>query len=86
MRTDSELARHVGVAREYATSTYLDAQSKVHQAVEKWIGVEHAVERQVKEIIPEDEPMTPGLLYVGVATLTGSVIGRRRTSIQKFAH
>jgi len=79
VRTDSELARHVGVSREYATSTYLDAQSKVHSAVEKWIGVETAVERQVKEIIPADEPMTPGLLYVGVATLTGSVLSRRRS-------
>jgi len=36
---------------------------------------------QIKDIIPKDEPMTPGLLYVGVATLTGSVIGRNRKSL-----
>lgn len=34
---------------------------------------------KVKEIIPADEPTTPGILYVGVATLTGSVLGRNRT-------
>lgn len=33
---------------------------------------------QVKDLIPKDEPMTPGLLYVGIATLTGSVLGRSR--------
>ena len=32
----------------------------------------------MKAIVAKDEPMTPGLLYVGVATLTGSVLGRRR--------
>lgn len=33
---------------------------------------------RVKLLIPPEEPLTPGLLYVGVATLTGSVIARNR--------
>ena len=33
---------------------------------------------KVKEIVPADEPLTPGALYVAVATLTGSVIARPR--------
>jgi organizing structure protein 2 len=35
----------------------------------------------VKEIIPGDEPLTPGILYVGIATLTGSVIARNRKNL-----
>ena len=33
---------------------------------------------QVKELVPKDEPITPGILYVGAATLAGSVFGRYR--------
>lgn len=36
------------------------------------------IPEQVKDLLPKDEPMTPGLLYVGIATLTGSVLGRSR--------
>ncbi len=35
---------------------------------------------KVKELVPKDEPITPGILYVGVATLAGSVFGRYRES------
>ena len=34
---------------------------------------------KVKEIVPKDESITPGILYVGVATLAGSVFARNRT-------
>jgi len=44
--------------------------------VSKWIGIEHAVEHRVKSLIAPDEPLTPGLLYVGVASLTGSILAR----------
>ena len=33
---------------------------------------------RVKSLIAPDEPLTPGILYVGVATLTGSVLARNR--------
>ncbi|KAG8899336.1 hypothetical protein FRC00_001579 [Tulasnella sp. 408] len=79
VETNSPLATHIGIAREHVTAAYYEGQATVQSAVDKWIGVEHAVEKQVKELIPKDEPMTPGLLYVGVATLTASVIGRRRS-------
>ena len=45
VRTDSILAAHIGVAREYTTSTYNDVASSLHGVVTKWIGVEEAVER-----------------------------------------
>ena len=33
---------------------------------------------EIKSIIPKDETLTPGILYVGVATLAGSIIARPR--------
>lgn len=33
---------------------------------------------EVKSVIPKDEPLTPGILYVGVAGLAGSVLARNR--------
>ena len=34
---------------------------------------------RVKALIAPDEPLTPALLYVGVASLTGSILARNRT-------
>jgi MICOS complex subunit MIC26 len=33
---------------------------------------------RLKSLVVPDEPLTPGILYVGVATLTGSIISRNR--------
>lgn len=33
---------------------------------------------RVKSLIAPEEPLTPGILYVGVATLTGSIVTRNR--------
>ena len=35
-------------------------------------------EARMRSLIAPDEPLTPGILYVGVATLTGSVLARNR--------
>ncbi|KAI0341362.1 hypothetical protein BDW22DRAFT_294141 [Trametopsis cervina] len=75
----SQLEQQIGVGRRAVTATYLDAQARVQGVVSRWIGVEQRVERRVKSLVAPEEPLTPGLLYVGVATLTGSVIARNRT-------
>ncbi|TCD61112.1 hypothetical protein EIP91_009030 [Steccherinum ochraceum] len=82
--TPSELERQIGVARRAVTSTYLDGHARVQEMVSRWIGVEKAVEKRVKSIIAPDEPLTPGLLYVGVATLTGSIIARNRFILMRL--
>ncbi|GJE86564.1 apolipo protein O-domain-containing protein [Phanerochaete sordida] len=74
----SELEHQIGKAREAVTETYLDAHAKVQSVVSRWIGVEHAVEERLKSLAAPEEPLTPGLLYVGVAALTGSVLARNR--------
>lgn len=55
-------------------------RGSLHSTIQSWIGVERRVERRVLDILPRDEPLTPGWLYVGVATLAGSVFGRYRES------
>ncbi|KZO97515.1 hypothetical protein CALVIDRAFT_597437 [Calocera viscosa TUFC12733] len=76
--TPSQLEQSIGHVRRVATRAYTETRGRVQAGVDGWIGVERAVERKVKEIVPAEEPMTPGILYVGVATLTGSVLGRNR--------
>jgi organizing structure protein 2 len=39
--------------------------------------IRHLTDR-IKSIISPDEPLTPGALYVGVATLSGSIVARNR--------
>ncbi|EIW54815.1 uncharacterized protein TRAVEDRAFT_39308 [Trametes versicolor FP-101664 SS1] len=78
VETPSELEKQIGVSRRAVTTTYLDAHSRVQSVISRWIGVEQAVESRVKSLVAPDEPLTPGILYVGVATLTGSVLARNR--------
>ncbi|KAK7046110.1 hypothetical protein VNI00_007112 [Paramarasmius palmivorus] len=80
----SELERQIGIARKSLTATYRQAHQHVQDLVSKWIGVEHAVEHRVKAIISPEESLTPGILYVGVATLSGSIIARNRALPIRF--
>ena len=40
---------------------------------------------RINSLIAPDEPLTPGILYVGVATLTGSVLARNRSLALRLA-
>ncbi|KAH9852398.1 apolipo protein O-domain-containing protein [Lenzites betulinus] len=78
LETPSELEKQIGFGRRAVTTTYLDAHARLQGVISRWIGVEQAVESRVKSLVAHDEPLTPGILYVGVATLTGSVLARNR--------
>lgn len=73
------LEEQVGSARRYVVDSTRHASDALRGQISKWIGVEQAVESKVSSLIPADEPLTPGLLYVGVATLAGSVFTRYRS-------
>ncbi|KAF8063973.1 apolipo protein O-domain-containing protein [Lyophyllum atratum] len=77
-RQPSPLEQQIRLARRKVRDTYHEAHAQVQGVVSRWIGVEHAIENRVKSIISPNEPLTPGLLYVGVATLTGSILARNR--------
>ncbi|KAF8963234.1 apolipo protein O-domain-containing protein [Flammula alnicola] len=78
VNSPSRLEKEIGVVRRHVLRTYGDAHAHVQGWVSKWIGVEHAVENRVKSIISPEESLTPGLLYAGIATLTGSILARNR--------
>jgi len=75
----SVLETQIGVARKVVTGVARDVHRRVHGAVSEWIGIEHAVEHRIKALIAPDEPLTPALLYVGVASLSGSILARNRS-------
>jgi len=77
--TPSVLETQIGAARRAVTGVTRDVHAQVHGVVSKWIGIEHAVEHRVKSLIAPEEPLTPALLYVGVASLTGSILARNRS-------
>lgn len=74
----TELERQIGSARRTVSHLTTDTRHTVRSLVDRWISVEQSVEGQVKSLIPASEPLTPGLLYVGVATLAGSIFTRYR--------
>ena len=39
----------------------------------------------MKSILVPEEPLTPGILYVGVSALTGSILARNRSIFMRFA-
>ncbi|KAF8884523.1 apolipo protein O-domain-containing protein [Infundibulicybe gibba] len=78
LETPSPLEQQIGVARRRVMQAYGDAHTQVQGVVSRWIGVEHAVEDRVKSLIAPNESLTPGLLFVGIATLSGSILARSR--------
>ncbi|TRM61114.1 apolipo protein O-domain-containing protein [Schizophyllum amplum] len=78
------LEKEIGVARRAATQTVRDIQAQAQGVVSKWIGVEKAVEHRVKALAAPNESMTPALLFVGIATLTGSILTRNRMLLTRL--
>lgn len=72
------LEEQVASARRAISNATYDVRESVQGQVRRWIGVEHAVENRISSLIPQDEPITPGILYVGVTTLSAFIFGRYR--------
>ncbi|GJJ09289.1 hypothetical protein Clacol_003511 [Clathrus columnatus] len=79
VETNTTLEKNIAFARYTTAETYKVVRGRLQSVVERWIGVEHAVEHRLKSFKDVDEALTPGALYVGVATLTGSVLARNRS-------
>ncbi|ORY45428.1 apolipo protein O-domain-containing protein [Leucosporidium creatinivorum] len=74
----SPLQDQVGEARRFLQSNYDALHLNARAGAQQWIGWENTAEAHVKAMLPEDEDLTPGALYVGVATLAGSILARNR--------
>ncbi|KIY69957.1 hypothetical protein CYLTODRAFT_435920 [Cylindrobasidium torrendii FP15055 ss-10] len=76
----SALEHHIGEARRQLRDAYKGTHAEVQGVVDKWIGVERKVEDRIKSLLPPTEPLTPGALYIGIATLSSSILTRSRPS------
>ncbi|KAJ7215371.1 apolipo protein O-domain-containing protein [Mycena pura] len=77
--TPSALEAQIGTARRAATAHLHAAHGHVQGLVSRWIGVENRVEHRIKALLPPDERLVPGALYVAVAILSGAIVARHRS-------
>ncbi|KAH7105171.1 apolipo protein O-domain-containing protein [Auriculariales sp. MPI-PUGE-AT-0066] len=81
----SRLELEIRNVRLVITDKFIETRSAVQQSVERWIGVEQHVESASNQVVQaKDESITPGILYVGVAGLTGSILARGRVFPVRF--
>ncbi|KAG8688337.1 hypothetical protein FRC08_011488, partial [Ceratobasidium sp. 394] len=77
--TESELVDAIGRTRRILVRAGEDSRDGVQGIIGRWIQVERRIESRIKSLISPEEPVTPGILYVGVAALSGSVYARGRS-------
>ncbi|KAI9639406.1 apolipo protein O-domain-containing protein [Dioszegia hungarica] len=78
IETTHPISPYIAQARESTQSALAGASRYVEGGVSRWVGFERKVEREVKSVVPSDEPLIPGAIYVLIAGLTGSVLTRTR--------
>ncbi|WVR06960.1 hypothetical protein IAU60_003996 [Kwoniella sp. DSM 27419] len=78
------LVPYIAQGREAVTSVMSQARGYLQGGVANWIGFERKVEHEVKSVLPADESLTPGLIYVLIAGLSGSVLSRTRSLPVRF--
>ncbi|WWC89226.1 uncharacterized protein L201_004144 [Kwoniella dendrophila CBS 6074] len=78
------LVPYIAQSREAVTGVLKDARGYLQSGVGNWIGFERRVESEVKSILPADESLNPGLIYVLIAGLSGSVLTRTRSLPIRF--
>ncbi|BEI85477.1 hypothetical protein CcaverHIS002_0508780 [Cutaneotrichosporon cavernicola] len=78
------LSEHIATAREATAEAVGSVRGVLQSGVSSWIDFERGVEREIKSVVPKDENLTPGIIYVLVAGLTGSVLTRTRSFPVRF--
>ncbi|CAD6584809.1 MAG: hypothetical protein CYPHOPRED_002858 [Cyphobasidiales sp. Tagirdzhanova-0007] len=80
----SALHLQVSSLRKNSEILYSQAASKLREVSNSWIGTERKIEHEMKSILPPDEQLSPGILYVGISTLLGSILTRSRSFPVRF--
>ncbi|CAE6483472.1 unnamed protein product [Rhizoctonia solani] len=78
-QTESELVETIGRTRRILARAGEESKDGIQGVIASWIRVERRVESRIRSLISPEEPLTPGILYVGVAALSGSVFARGRS-------
>ncbi|KAK9360860.1 apolipo protein O-domain-containing protein [Lipomyces starkeyi] len=75
------LESYVRSARESLSRATQFVLVHLDVAMERYLSAESTVTTTVSELKSEEEPLLPGAIYVLVATLTGSIVARKRNVI-----
>jgi len=78
------VSKWIGIEHAVERASSLVPSFSPNYALASVLNAPHSVLDRVKSLIAPDEPLTPGLLYVGVASLTGSILARNRTIFSRF--
>ncbi|BGP58056.1 hypothetical protein JCM8202v2_005713 [Rhodotorula sphaerocarpa] len=81
----SPLQDEVAAARVAATDAYSSLKDKTADARQTVLGLEKQGEGALKSVISERDQLNPNALYVGIATLAGSIVGRNRNFLVRLA-
>ncbi|TYJ54147.1 hypothetical protein B9479_005245 [Cryptococcus floricola] len=84
VETQNPIVPYITQSREAVSGVLGDAKGAVQGGVSKWISFERGIEREVKSVLPSDEPLNPGLIYVLISGLSGSVLTRTRSLPIRF--
>ncbi|KAK8864482.1 hypothetical protein IAR55_001732 [Kwoniella newhampshirensis] len=84
VETPKPLVPYIAQGREAVSGVLGEARGYVQTGVSRWITFERRVEREVKSILPPDEPLNPGLIYILISGLSGSVLSRTRSLPIRF--
>ncbi|GAA95895.1 uncharacterized protein L969DRAFT_88737 [Mixia osmundae IAM 14324] len=83
-RPVTALQRNVGVARQHLQSFYAQTVQASNKTVDSLLSAENQLAKEAKAIRAPNEPLTPHLLYVGIAALTGSILTRNRNILLRL--
>ncbi|KAJ1306253.1 hypothetical protein OPQ81_010957 [Rhizoctonia solani] len=78
-QTESEFVETIGRTRRILARAGEESKDGIQGVITRWIRIERRVESRIKSLMSPEEPLTPGILYVGVAALSGSVFARGRS-------
>ncbi|GAA5990508.1 hypothetical protein JCM10908_007404 [Rhodotorula pacifica] len=81
----SPLQDEVAAARVAASDAYSSLKESTADARQTWLGWEKQGESALKSVISDRDQLNPNALYVGIATLAGSIVGRNRFFLVRFA-
>ncbi|GAA5956982.1 hypothetical protein JCM8115_003883 [Rhodotorula mucilaginosa] len=81
----SPLQDEVAAARVAATEAYSSIKEHTADVRQTWLGWEKQGESALKSVISDRDQLNPNALYVGIATLAGSIVGRNRFFLVRLA-
>ncbi|RUP09761.1 apolipo protein O-domain-containing protein [Jimgerdemannia flammicorona] len=68
----------VAYTKKFLNETHAEGRTQLQNLTDQWIKLEQTIETTVNETIAPGEKALPGLIYVGVGALAGTIVARNR--------